>query len=185
MYYYLIGLGSNLPSDTLSSKEILERALLSMPSLGINVIRVSVWWKSKAFPVGAGPNYINGVAKVSSDFTPAKILELLKEIELLYGRKRSKRWGSRKLDLDLLACGNMILPNEVIFREWLSLPKHIQLTREPKYLILPHPRIQDRLFVLKPLLEVSPNWEHPVLGKKSQDLINEIDWTPQDFLEPL
>jgi len=67
MYYYLIGLGSNLPSDTLSSKEILERALLSMPSLGINVISVSVWWKSKAFPVGAGPNYINGVAKVSSD----------------------------------------------------------------------------------------------------------------------
>ena len=185
MNNYLIALGSNLTSGQLTRVEMLNKALSLMSSFDINVITVSAWWESKAFPSGSGPNYINGVAKASSKLMPDETLLCLKEIEKLAGRKISKRWGNRILDLDLLACGNMILPTKSVFREWFSLPADLQLKREPKQLILPHPRMQERLFVLIPLVEVSPNWVHPVLRKKPQELIDETAWKSQDLLKSL
>lgn len=180
---YLIALGSNLSFAQLSKVEILEKTLFIMRDLEINIIGVSDWWESRAFPVGSGPNYINGVIKASSKLTPDEALQSLKKIEVFFGRNRSERWGSRTLDLDILDCNSMILPTKVIFMKWLSLSVELQLKREPSQLILPHPRIQDRLFVLRPLLEVSPNWVHPVLGKKPQELIDDSVWMAQDSLK--
>jgi len=184
MNNYLIALGSNLHLAQLSKVEILEKALLAMREWEINVIGVSTWWESRASPAGSGPNYINGVIKALSKLTPDETLQCLKKIERYFGRKESKRWGSRTLDLDLLDCNNMILPTKMIFMKWFSLSVELQLKSEPRQLILPHPRIQDRLFVLKPLLEVSPNWIHPVLGKKAQELMEETVWMAQDSLNP-
>ena len=185
MNNYLVALGSNLASGQLTSLEILQEALVVMSNSKINVISVSAWWQSNAFPPSARPNYINGVAKVSSTLNPQEALQCLKEIEILFGRKNSKRWGNRVLDLDLLACGSMILPNKLVFKEWLSLSLDLQKKREPTQLILPHPRIQDRLFVLKPLVEVFPDWVHPVLGKNPQELIDDTTWDSRDLLKLL
>ncbi len=185
MYNYLIALGSNLKSGKLTRMKILEQALTFMSGMEMHIVIVSSWWESKAFPPGAGPNYINGVTKVLSDLKPKEMLKKLKKIEKISGRESSKRWENRVLDLDLLACDNMILPTKTIFLEWLSLPSSLQLTKEPKQLILPHPRIQDRLFVLKPLHEVAPTWTHPILGKKPQELMDGNVWESQDFLKRL
>ena len=185
MNKYLIALGRNIPSNHLTSLEVLKKTLLSISQFEMNVIKVSTWWESKAFPKDVGPNYVNGVVKVSSKLMPQEVLIRLKKIEMIAGRKTSKRWGNRTLDLDLLACGNMILPSRALFMEWFSLPIYLQLKKEPKQLILPHPRIQDRLFVLKPLAEVSPNWVHPVLRKKPKEIMDENVWKPEDFLSPL
>ena len=185
MNNYLIALGSNTASGRFSKLGTLKEALVTMSEFGINVIEVSGWWESKAVPAGSGSNYVNGVVDASSDLKPDILLNCLKKIEGKFGRESSERWSSRTLDLDLLACNGLILPTKEIFMNWMTLPMHLQLKMTPRELILPHPRIQDRLFVLKPLGEVSPNWVHPVLCKKPNELIMEGVWTQQDSLKAL
>ena len=185
MNNYLIALGSNIAFGRFSKLGILKQALVTMSGLGINIIEVSRWWESRAFPAGSGPNYVNGVVDAYSDLKPNNLLDCLKKIEGHFGRESSERWSSRTLDLDLLACNGLILPTRDIVMNWMTLPMHLQLKMTPKELILPHPRIQDRLFVLKPLREVSPNWVHPVLCKKANELIMRGAWTQQDSLKVL
>ena len=184
MNNYLIALGSNLANGQFSRLDILEKALLFMPGLGITPTAISEWWESKAFPVGSGSNYVNGVVEASSSLKPAELLICLKKIEVQFGRESSERWSSRTLDLDLLACESLILPTKNTFMKWMTLPTTLQLKTTPNELILPHPRIQDRLFVLKPLFEVAPNWIHPILCKKPKELIMQGVWMPQDLLKP-
>ena len=127
-------------------------------------------------------NFINAVSEVQSVLTPCQILCSLKKIEIILGRKINSRWGSRVLDLDLLAAGSLILPNLRTFNRWLKMPLEEQVKNQPNKLILPHPRIQDRLFVLKPLSEIDPSWIHPVLNKKPYELIDQNNWNKESLL---
>ena len=77
---------------------------------------------------------------------------------------RSLRWGPRTLDLDLLAMGDTVLPDAETQTRWRNLPAADQLHETPDTLILPHPRLQDRAFVLVPLADVAPDWVHPLTG---------------------
>ena len=101
------------------------------------------------------------------------------------GRKNNTRWGNRVLDLDIIGSGSIILPNNFEFNKWLKMPLHKQIKIQPDELILPHPRIQDRLFVLKPLNEVDTNWTHPVLKKTSLELINRKSWGEENFIKKI
>ena len=101
------------------------------------------------------------------------------------GRKKKNRWGNRVLDLDIIGSGSIILPNKFEFNKWLKMPLHKQIKIQADELILPHPRIQDRLFVLKPLDEVDPNWTHPVLNKTSLELINRKSWGEEHFIKKI
>jgi len=101
------------------------------------------------------PNYFNSVVKFQSDFAPQRILNILKGIEVLYGRQHRRRWGERELDLDLLFCGNICLNQE--------------------RLILPHSQMKFRSFVLKPLEEIYPDWIHPQSGESLKSLIHSLE----------
>ncbi len=92
------------------------------------------------------------------------ILAALHRIEARFGRARSERWGMRTLDLDLLAMGALVLPDAATAAHWRDLAPMDQIAATPDRLILPHPRIQDRAFVLVPLADVAPRWRHPSLG---------------------
>ena len=182
MIKYYIALGSNLETENMDRLEILNKALEYFPMFSISLVKVSSFWESKSYPNKNQPNFINAVSEVQSILNPHQTLCSLKKIEIILGRKVNSRWGSRVLDLDILASGSLILPNLRIFNKWLKMPLEKQIQNQPNQLILPHPRIQDRLFVLKPLSEIDPSWIHPVLNKKPYELIDQNNWSKESLL---
>ena len=105
---------------------------------------------------------------------PQQLLCHLKFIERKMGRIQSKRWDSRICDLDLLSFDDIIYPNEAAFNYWRKLDPEQQSSQKPEKLLLPHPRIQDRAFVLKPLLEIAPRWIHPVLKMSVSEMLQDL-----------
>ncbi|PZQ46493.1 MAG: 2-amino-4-hydroxy-6-hydroxymethyldihydropteridine diphosphokinase [Phenylobacterium zucineum] len=137
----IVALGSNLPGPYTSREALLEAALAALPEVGLTVVTRSTWWASAAWPDPAGPDYLNGVAIVATDLSPADTLAALHTIEERFGRTRGKANAPRTLDLDLIAHGRTVLDGD---------------------LVVPHPRAHDRLFVMGPLAELASAWVHPV-----------------------
>jgi 2-amino-4-hydroxy-6-hydroxymethyldihydropteridine diphosphokinase len=146
-----IALGSNL-GDSLATLQGSIKMLQNTP--GIIVKSQSNWYQTA--PVGPPqPDYINACAILEIKLEPQQLLEKLLEIEIKFGRQRREKWGPRTLDLDLLLYDNLILENS--------------------QLVLPHPRMTERAFVLVPLAEIAPNWLHPVSGIAISELLNNIE----------
>lgn len=175
----LIALGGNLPGPG-GGPEVTIRAAMEQIGREIGpVAAASPLYRTPCFPAGAGPDYVNAALRIdgggdagpsnpgASDpgaSDPGAILARLHRIELRHGRARAERWGMRTLDLDLIAVGDLVLPDAATQARWRALPADLQRMRAPDALILPHPRVQDRAFVLVPLADVAAGWVHPVLG---------------------
>ncbi|MBL4802123.1 MAG: 2-amino-4-hydroxy-6-hydroxymethyldihydropteridine diphosphokinase [Emcibacter sp.] len=171
----LIGLGSNLASnpdsnrggqELSSPRQVLKAALKEMPTCGITVKQVSYFYESAPVPMSDQPWFVNGVAAVETALSPADLLEKLHEIEHDLGRKRHVRWEARIIDLDIIAYDDQILPSLTL---WAIKAKDLI----PDEIVIPHPRMHDRLFVLKPLMDICPDWTHPVLGKTVESMIGQ------------
>lgn len=162
----LLALGANLPSLVGIPKASLQFALQAITDRGPRIRAVSRFWRTPAFPAGSGPDYVNAAAVIATDLAAPALLELLHGIEAEMGRTRDKgRWQARGVDLDLLALDGLVLPDAGTHDHWRLLPPDRQRIETPDQLILPHPRMQDRAFVLVPLAEVAPGWIHPRLGQ--------------------
>lgn len=137
-----IGLGSNL-GDREAQVRLALDDLARMPSS--HLVRASSLYDSE--PVGdvEQPNFLNAVAEVETELTARQLLWNLQLIERRLGRTRTRRWGPRTIDLDLLLYGRLILD-------------------EPE-LQVPHPELTRRAFVLVPLVELDPLLVHPVTGQ--------------------
>lgn len=177
---YLIALGANLPSAAGSPCETLEAALEALRAMGITIVRRSSWYRTPAFPAGSGPDYVNGVAEIETPLGPAGVLAALHSVEQDLGRCRSERWEARACDLDLLASDDRILPDVETVGGWMALPPDQQLWQVPPGLILPHPRLHERGFVLAPLNDVAPDWVHPLLGLSARLMLAAL---PPEALE--
>ncbi|NOX39836.1 MAG: 2-amino-4-hydroxy-6-hydroxymethyldihydropteridine diphosphokinase [Alphaproteobacteria bacterium] len=160
----LIAIGANLPSQAGSVEDTLALAQELLANGDIQIMAHSRIYRTPAFPPGSGPDFVNAALKISTDLAPAKLLARLHEIEATLGRNRVRRWEARMIDLDLLSYGDMVLPNQETFLRWHDMPLSQQQTETPDALILPHPRLHERGFVLVPLLDIAPDWRHPVLG---------------------
>ena len=146
MTMILIGLGSNLSSAIGTPSDALRAALLEMARRGVGVLAVSPFYQSPAWPDPLEPAYTNAVAMATTVLGVADLMHMLLDIERAFGRVRGlRRYAPRVLDLDLLA-----------YDEIVSLPD------DP--VVVPHPRLAERAFVLKPLMDLAPEWEHPRLG---------------------
>ena len=132
---------------------------------------VSRLYKTPAFPAGSGPDYLNACAALATRLSAPEILMILHRIEADLGRVRHQRWGARGIDLDLLAMGDQVAPGPAVHDHWRGLPPGRQQVETPDQLILPHPRLQDRAFVLVPLADIAPLWRHPRLGQTVMQML--------------
>jgi len=170
----VIALGANLKLRGREPKMTLQQALVAMAEQGLVIRAASRLYATPCFPPGAGPDYVNAAALIETDRSPQAVLDLLHRIEADFGRARQQRWGMRTLDLDLVCWGDRVLPDAAGFDHWLSLPPDRQQDAAPEQLILPHPRLQDRAFVLVPMADVAPGWRHPVLGLTVAEMIERL-----------
>ena len=91
----------------------------------------------------------------------------------------------RTLDIDLLAMGDSVLPDAETHDRWRSLPAEAQIRSTPDQLILPHPRLQDRAFVLVPLADVAPDWVHPRTGQSVRQMLAALPQSDREAVKPL
>ncbi len=123
--------------------------------MGVEIVRQSRWLKTAPVPISDAPWYVNAVAQIKTALPPNELLELLHRIEDEFGRVRPFVNAPRILDLDLIA-----------YDDFISTPGD--------HLVVPHPRMHERAFVLLPLLDIDEDWLHPVIGKTAKELSKTI-----------
>ncbi len=176
----LLGVGANLNSPVGPPIVTISKLLPELAGAGFKVCAVSPYYQTRAFPASSDPDYVNAAILCDCDLVAIEILAELHRIEEKFGRKRKDRWQARSLDIDLLAVGGDILPDETMHNEWRELGLNAQKNRTPEQLILPHPRLQDRRFVLVPLADIAPDWIHPILGKSVVEMLADLPESAAD-----
>ena len=161
-------MGGNAP------EVVLIRALEVIAGQGGVIRRVSRFYRTPAFPAGSGADYVNAAAEIEFSHGAQDVLSSLHEIEHRFGRRRLERWGPRTLDLDLLGCGDLVVPDAALVRRWMDLPPELQPQAVPDRLLLPHPRLHERAFVLIPLVDIAPDWRHPILDQSAAQLLDAL-----------
>ena len=181
----LVAFGANMAWDGKDPVATIRAAVAALAESGLAIRKMSRLFASPCFPPGAGPDYVNAAAEVEVHETAAQLLARLHQVEARFGRQRVQRWGQRVLDLDLLALGEQVWPDPATQDHWRSLAPEDQRLHAPEQLILPHPRLQDRAFVLVPLADVAPDWRHPVLGLTVTEMLARLSAADIAAVTPL
>ena len=152
-----IGVGGNLPHPLHGPpRQTLQAALQALERHGVRLLRVSPWYRTAPVPASDQPWFVNAVAEVSTALDATRLLAALHAVERDFGRVRSVANAPRIVDLDLLDFQGEISPGGE------GAP------------VLPHPRLHQRAFVLRPLADLAPGWRHPVNGRSIDTLLADL-----------
>jgi 2-amino-4-hydroxy-6-hydroxymethyldihydropteridine diphosphokinase len=153
-----IALGSNTQGTWGNSRTTLSRAIAEIAKLGLHLIRRSAIYLTPPMGSERQPAYLNMIIGLRGSAGPFELLRSLKKLEVAAGRRRRGRWKPRPLDLDVLDHGGRVLGS----------PRGHRVEGR---LILPHPEMHNRGFVLVPLAAAAPEWRHPRLGVGARQLL--------------
>lgn len=158
----ILALGANLPGRWGTPREALRRVVHDLEEAGLRPRAASRIYATTPIGPGRQAPYLNAVLILESHMAPAAVLRLLKRLERRAGRRFGPRWGARCLDIDILDYAG----------RRIGTPSR---RRERGRLVLPHPELHRRAFVLVPLVEVAPGWRHPVLGVTGRTLLARLN----------
>ncbi len=173
--HVVIALGANQPSPAGRPDQTILAAIAEILKKDISIQSVSRIFSTPAFPAGAGPDYVNAAISATTTMPAQDLLNILHQTEADFCRFRNGRWLARTLDIDLIAYDDAVCPGRQVLQHWMNMPLEDQKRLTPEELILPHPRLQDRAFVLVPMAEVAPSWRHPLTGKSVTELLAALD----------
>ena len=152
-----LALGSNMKGDFASPQQLVEAAISNLPLCGAHVVRAAPLYGSAAVgpEIDGAPqdDYVNTVVAVRSVTPVVGLLKRLHALEAAFGRARRIQWGPRTLDIDILSYHD---------------EAHLFGAQ------IPHPRLADRAFVLRPLYDIAPGWRHPMTGESIDTLLRRL-----------
>ena len=155
----LVALGSNIAGPWGSPREAVLHALQELNRFPLRLRRASSLLITKPFGMINQPDFVNAVAVIDTSMPPDVLMRKLQVIERAAGRKRGRRWGPRTLDIDILDYHGQLRDQKGPIQ---------------KALVLPHPGISQRSFVLLPLQEVAPKWQHPTLRRNAVAMLRHL-----------
>ena len=141
-----LGIGSNLGNR----KKNIELAKFKLIQKNIRIQKSSKIYESLSWPNPNNPKFLNIILEITSNLSPSKLIDICKEIEISLGRKKRSKNAPRECDIDIIDYYNLKIKNKII---------------------LPHPRMHERNFVLLPLYELNKVWTHPILKQPIKKLI--------------
>jgi len=156
----VIALGANAIGTWGEPRQTLIACLQKLESIGLSDLQLSPVYQTKAWGGVRQPDFLNLVATGSCAILPRQLLDIFKQIERQSGRRLLRRNAMRPLDIDLID-----------YRGWRINTQHH--TRRAK-LVLPHPLISERPFVLAPLADLLPAWRHPISGRTAQAMLRRL-----------
>ena len=151
----LIAIGGNLVPDGYDDiSQVMADAMAEIKTRGLKVQATSRWYETEPVPVSDQSWFLNAVFEIETELSAHDLLALLHDIEANFGRVRQQRNEARILDLDVIDYQGEIYDDETI--------------------CLPHPRMHLRAFVLLPMQDLDPTWQHPIINKSVTQLIDEM-----------
>jgi 2-amino-4-hydroxy-6-hydroxymethyldihydropteridine diphosphokinase len=155
----LLSLGSNLPSKFGDSKKTLLKCYEFFNNNDIKTLKKSSFYESIAIPNKSDPKFINSVISIETKFSPEELIKYILNVEENFDRKRAQINAPRTCDIDIVDFNGKVIN---IFNKNISLE-------------FPHPRLEQRSFVLYPIREIDKNWKSPLSGKNIDQLIENLD----------
>ena len=150
----LIAIGSNISGPWGAPQQSVQQALQALNNDGLKLVMASRLMLTAPFGRPNQPPFVNAVARIETHLPPLALLQKLHAVEKEAGRRRKTRWGPRTLDLDIIDYHGLVM----------STGK----------LVLPHPGIAERIFVLKPISELSVKWCHPTSHLSAQAMLQKL-----------
>ena len=150
-----LNIGSNLPLKEGGRENNILKAITHLKKLNLNLIEISSFYQTPSYPNNSDPNFLNLCVKLESNLKASELLNEIKKIEAKLGRTRIKKNEPRTCDIDIIDFNSEIIKNNE--------------------LVVPHPRLHLRNFVIYPLKEIEPNWLHPIFNKNIDSFFQELD----------
>ena len=144
-----LAIGSNLGNK----KNNIEKAKFILSQNNVMILKSSSFYESPSWPNPTFPKFLNIVLKINTNLKPLKLLDLCKKIESQLGRKKTSRNSPRVCDIDILDYNKKVMKNG---------------------LVLPHPRLHTRNFVILPLFEINKHWVHPISKSTIKGLLSSL-----------